>query len=341
MPPRPRARPWSATRPIRGPCSPWRASSRPTAPPASWTLLERSLKVNPALAEARVFLAELRLDQEDYEAAAREAERVARRGRVLAARPLRAGGGAAPAGRHRAVRSGARARARPRTRATPSSTTAWPRSARATASTGRRSPSPSRRWRSTRGRGGDTASSASTSSAWAPSRTAARASRPPSRAIPTTSGSRTRSISSTPSPSTRRRRPHTSRILLHEKESELLSPFAAALAEEAYARLTERYGYRPDGPVRIEVYPDHADFSVRTVGLAGLGRARRLLRPRARHRLAVRARGRPVQLGLDAVARAGPHRHPRARRETASRAGSRRASPCTRSIARGPAGATT
>ena len=47
-------------------------------------------------------------------------------------------------------------------------------------------------------------------------------------------------------------------------------PYAAALAEEAYAQLSARYGYRPDGPVRVEVYPDHADFSVRTVGLAGL-----------------------------------------------------------------------
>jgi tetratricopeptide (TPR) repeat protein len=60
------------------------------------------------------------------------------------------------------------------------------------------------------------------------------------------------------------------RILLHAKETDLLAPYAAALAEEAYARLAERYPYRPEGPVRVEVYPDHADFSVRTVGLAGL-----------------------------------------------------------------------
>lgn len=60
------------------------------------------------------------------------------------------------------------------------------------------------------------------------------------------------------------------RILVHGKESALLAPYAAALAEEAYARLSERYGYQPDGPVRVEIYPDHADFSVRTVGLAGL-----------------------------------------------------------------------
>jgi tetratricopeptide (TPR) repeat protein len=59
-------------------------------------------------------------------------------------------------------------------------------------------------------------------------------------------------------------------ILLHGKEAALLAPYTAELAEDAYAHLSARYGYRPDGPVRVEVYPDHADFSVRTVGLAGL-----------------------------------------------------------------------
>jgi tetratricopeptide (TPR) repeat protein len=44
--------------------------------PGMLETLERSLKVNPAFEPARVFLAEVRLDQEDYEAAARESERV-------------------------------------------------------------------------------------------------------------------------------------------------------------------------------------------------------------------------------------------------------------------------
>ena len=117
--------------------------------------------------------------------------------------------------------------------------------------------------------------------------------------------------------STRRRRRRTSRILLHGKESELLAPYVAELAEEAYARLAERYRL-PSGRAHPHRGLSRAtrDFSVRTVGLAGLAGARRLLRPRARHRLALRARGRPVQLGLDALARAGPHRHARARRAT-------------------------
>jgi tetratricopeptide (TPR) repeat protein len=61
------------------------------------------------------------------------------------------------------------------------------------------------------------------------------------------------------------------KLEIQGKESELLAPYAAELAEEAYERLAERYRYRPLVPVRVEVYPSHGDFSVRTVGLAGLG----------------------------------------------------------------------
>jgi cellulose synthase operon protein C len=60
-------------------------------------------------------------------------------------------------------------------------------------------------------------------------------------------------------------------FLLHGDEAELLFPFAAALAEEAYESLTRRYGYRPTERIRVEFYPRHADFSVRTVGMTGLG----------------------------------------------------------------------
>ena len=60
-------------------------------------------------------------------------------------------------------------------------------------------------------------------------------------------------------------------LVLHGDEAELLYPYFAQVAEEAYDSLTSRYGFRPATPVRLEVYPRHADFSVRTVGLAGLG----------------------------------------------------------------------
>ncbi|HYV98170.1 MAG TPA: tetratricopeptide repeat protein, partial [Gemmatimonadaceae bacterium] len=54
-------------------------------------------------------------------------------------------------------------------------------------------------------------------------------------------------------------------------EAELLTTYLSPLLEQAYDSLAKRYDYRPPTPVRIEIYGNHADFSVRTVGLAGLG----------------------------------------------------------------------
>ncbi len=61
------------------------------------------------------------------------------------------------------------------------------------------------------------------------------------------------------------------RLVMDGKEADLLALYAGPLADEAYARLSARYGVRPAVPVRVEFFPNHADFSVRTVGLAGLG----------------------------------------------------------------------
>lgn len=61
------------------------------------------------------------------------------------------------------------------------------------------------------------------------------------------------------------------RFILYGEEADVLAAYLAPLAEEAYDQLAERYGYRPATPIRVEVFPSHADFSVRTVGLAGLG----------------------------------------------------------------------
>src|SRR5205823_13215865 len=60
-------------------------------------------------------------------------------------------------------------------------------------------------------------------------------------------------------------------FVIDRKESDLLTPYLAELGEEAYDRLAARYRYRPPTPVRLEVFPSHADFSVRTMGLTGLG----------------------------------------------------------------------
>ncbi|MDZ7780991.1 MAG: tetratricopeptide repeat protein [Gemmatimonadota bacterium] len=60
-------------------------------------------------------------------------------------------------------------------------------------------------------------------------------------------------------------------LFLHGDEADLLATYLAPLAEEAYTALAERYGVEPEPPVRAEFYPSHADFSVRTLGEAGLG----------------------------------------------------------------------
>jgi cellulose synthase operon protein C len=50
-----------------------------------------------------------------------------------------------------------------------------------------------------------------------------------------------------------------------------LTPYLLPLLEEAYDTLSKRYHYAPSGRVRVEIYSRHADFSVRTLGLTGLG----------------------------------------------------------------------
>jgi tetratricopeptide (TPR) repeat protein len=61
------------------------------------------------------------------------------------------------------------------------------------------------------------------------------------------------------------------RFMIDTAESGVMALYLGELADRAYATFAARYGFTPTGPVRIEVYRSHADFSVRTVGLAGLG----------------------------------------------------------------------
>ena len=60
-------------------------------------------------------------------------------------------------------------------------------------------------------------------------------------------------------------------FMLDTAEADLMRLYLADLADRAFATLSARYGYRPSGTIRMEVYRSHADFSVRTVGLDGLG----------------------------------------------------------------------
>ncbi len=55
------------------------------------------------------------------------------------------------------------------------------------------------------------------------------------------------------------------------QESDVLSPYAASLLEEAAAKLTAKYRFTPKGPVIIEIFQNHEDFAVRTLGIPGLG----------------------------------------------------------------------
>lgn len=55
------------------------------------------------------------------------------------------------------------------------------------------------------------------------------------------------------------------------REIAVLLPYLQPLLHEAFDSLVARYGYTPTLPIRFELYDRHADFSVRTVGLTGLG----------------------------------------------------------------------
>src|SRR4029453_3204665 len=59
------------------------------------------------------------------------------------------------------------------------------------------------------------------------------------------------------------------KVKLHENEVAVLSPYVADLLEKAYNTLTEKYGFKPEGMITFEMYPDKDDFVVRSLGLRG------------------------------------------------------------------------
>jgi cellulose synthase operon protein C len=61
------------------------------------------------------------------------------------------------------------------------------------------------------------------------------------------------------------------RFMIEKAESGVIGVYLKDLAERAFATFSARYGFTPSRPIRVEVYRSHADFSVRTVGLAGIG----------------------------------------------------------------------
>ncbi len=60
-------------------------------------------------------------------------------------------------------------------------------------------------------------------------------------------------------------------VVAPAQEADLLAMYITPLLERAFDSLQTRYGFAPPTPVRLEFYEYHPDFSVRSVGLNGLG----------------------------------------------------------------------
>ena len=79
-------------------------------------------------------------------------------------------------------------------------------------------------------------------------------------------------------------------VKLDPDEAPALRHYAVPLVTDAMAQMTKRYGFEPQGPILVEIFPKHDDFAVRTLGLPGLlgalgacfGRVVTLDSPRAR-----------------------------------------------------------
>lgn len=63
----------------------------------------------------------------------------------------------------------------------------------------------------------------------------------------------------------------TSVIVDDAAESDLLAPYVQAELHTILATYSKKYGMTLQGPVQVELYPNHEDFAVRTMGMPGLG----------------------------------------------------------------------
>ena len=63
----------------------------------------------------------------------------------------------------------------------------------------------------------------------------------------------------------------TTILKLRKNEAELLRPYFQAELHKIMATYDKKYKMKLPGPVQVEVYPDHEDFAVRTMGMPGLG----------------------------------------------------------------------
>jgi cellulose synthase operon protein C len=63
----------------------------------------------------------------------------------------------------------------------------------------------------------------------------------------------------------------TTILRLRKNEADLLRPYFEEELHKAIATYSAKYKMNLSGPVQLEVYPDHEDFAVRTMGMPGLG----------------------------------------------------------------------
>ena len=59
-------------------------------------------------------------------------------------------------------------------------------------------------------------------------------------------------------------------IRLHPDEKDVMRHYVPQLAKESMEALSQRWEFTPKGPILIEMFPNHDDFAVRTLGLPGM-----------------------------------------------------------------------
>lgn len=59
-------------------------------------------------------------------------------------------------------------------------------------------------------------------------------------------------------------------IRLHPDEKDVMRQYVPQLARESMAALSKQWEFTPKGPILIEMFPNHDDFAVRTLGLPGM-----------------------------------------------------------------------
>ena len=63
----------------------------------------------------------------------------------------------------------------------------------------------------------------------------------------------------------------TTVLKLDKREADLLRPYFQSEMDRAIATYEKKYKLKLEKPVQVEVYPNHEDFAVRTLGMPGLG----------------------------------------------------------------------